>query len=122
MKKITLIFFIIISCNGFAQKKSQAKDTCQMQVPTAWSVNMEGDGIWRISTNCTVLNFNIDVYSRWGLKMHSQESLANDNIITWDFKKKEVAAGTYFYIINYKVMNGRDTLEKELKGSFSVMK
>lgn len=67
-------------------------------------------------TSAYVIDFSIIIYDRWGKEVYR----GDDYLDGWDGKNpngKDVADGTYFYVINY---NGFQKEIRELKGSVTV--
>ena len=90
----------------------------KIEVPNVFTPNADGvnDNFILQTTNLTEIKCVI--FDRWGVKMY--DVTAERGNIEWDGKnlsKKDVPAGTYFYILNAK---GKDMVEYEQKGTISL--
>lgn len=79
-----------------------------------------GDGIndlWLITNGNCLTNARAQVFNRYGNKIFE----SNDYKNTWDgtYKGKPVADGTYYYVIDFKLINGRSVV---LKGNLTILR
>lgn len=79
-----------------------------------------GDGIndrWLITNgNCTI-NATAQVYNRYGAKVFESHDYKND----WDgtYKGKPLPDATYYYVISFKLLNGKTVL---MKGNLTILR
>jgi gliding motility-associated-like protein len=88
-----------------------------MVIPNVFTPNGDSiNDIFRI-TGFNIVDFNCTIFDRWGLRMFAWDGIKNG----WDGKSndKDVPAGTYFYIINAKDIDGNDTKKQ---GAFSLFR
>lgn len=84
------------------------------EIPNVFTPNADSvNDIFMIKKYYHIVDLNCTIYDRWGLQMYSWEGINYG----WDGKSdgKDVPAGTYFYIINAKDIDG-----KEIKKQGSV--
>lgn len=79
-----------------------------------------GDGIndlWLITNGNCLISAKAQVYNRYG----SQVFESNDYKNTWDgtYKGKPLPDGTYYYVISYKLVNGKNVF---LKGNVTILR
>lgn len=85
-----------------------------LEIPNVFTPNADSvNDIFMVKKHYHIVDLNCVIYDRWGLEMSNWEGLNNG----WDGKSggKDVPAGTYFYIINAKDVDG-----KEIKKQGSV--
>jgi len=58
------------------------------------------------------LQYKIKIYDRYGYLVFETEKINDGDVWDGTYKGKEVPKGTYFYIMNYSVNNGPETLDK----------
>ncbi|WP_437371427.1 Calx-beta domain-containing protein [Maribacter litoralis] len=58
------------------------------------------------------LQYKIKIYDRYGNLVFETEKVNDADVWDGTYKGKEVPKGTYFYIMNYSVNNGPETLDK----------
>ena len=73
---------------------------CALLVPTAFSPNGDGkNDIFRSISYCSIRNFSINVYNRWGELVYQSDDIT----VGWDgtFKERPQPVGVYTYNIEY---------------------
>jgi len=76
---------------------------CMYAIPNTFTPNGDGvNDLFSISVNCSVVNFEAEIYDRWGNLMHRS---FNPNRI-WDGFNASV--GVYVYRIQMQLFNGRN--------------
>jgi gliding motility-associated-like protein len=116
-----------VTCRDSATAVIHVELPSQLEIPNVFTPN--GDGVNDIfmlrTTNVTEITCQI--FDRWGVKMFDVTSDTGN--IEWDGKnlsKKEVPAGTYFYILKAKGKDGKETWtdskgnEVKQKGTISL--
>ncbi|MCR9154315.1 MAG: gliding motility-associated C-terminal domain-containing protein [Bacteroidetes bacterium] len=95
------------SPQGFGSSSSNGT-ICPLYIPNAFTPN--GDNIndqfeLRISENCEVVSFSLQVFDRWGRMVYQTESMEADQ--AWDGKSdnKELEQGVYLYKIQAEFLN-----------------
>ncbi len=58
------------------------------------------------------LHYKIKIYDRYGNLVFETEKVNDGDVWDGTYKGKEVPKGTYFYIMNYSINNGPETLDK----------
>ncbi|MEP3373195.1 MAG: Calx-beta domain-containing protein [Maribacter dokdonensis] len=58
------------------------------------------------------LHYKIKIYDRYGNLVFETEKVNDGDLWDGTYKGKEVPKGTYFYIMNYSINNGPETLDK----------
>lgn len=106
------------SCVGTASAVVKVDLPSKIEVPNVFTPNGDGvnDDFILQTTNLTEIKCLI--FDRWGVKMYDVTSEKGN--ISWDGKnlsKKDVPAGTYFYILTAK---GKDQKDYEQKGTISL--
>ncbi len=106
------------SCVGTASTVIKVELPSKLEVPNVFTPNADGvnDVFMLQTTNLTEITCTI--FDRWGVKMY--DVIAEKGNIEWDgknFGKKDVPAGTYFYILKAK---GKDMKDYEQKGTISL--
>ncbi len=89
---------------------------CEVELEIPNVITPNGDALndfWMPSVSTGIVSMTTDIYSRWGLKIHSTDDLH----IGWD--AKNVSAGVYYYIIRYTTVNG---VEERLHGYLMVLR
>ena len=106
------------SCQDVYKKIIVVDIPSKLEVPNVFTPNGDGsnDIFFLKASNLTEITALI--YDRWGNKIY--ELTSNTGNIAWDGKNqvgKDVAEGTYFYIITAK---GKDGLDYNTKGNLSL--
>lgn len=86
-------------------------------IPNVFTPNSDSvNDIFRV-TGTNIIDFNCTIFDRWGLQMFYWDNIKSG----WDGKSdgKEVPAGTYFYIINAKDIDG---IEIKKQGYLSLFR
>jgi gliding motility-associated-like protein len=86
-------------------------------IPNVFTPNSDSvNDIFRV-TGTNIIDFNCTIFDRWGLQMFYWDNIKSG----WDGKAdgKEVPAGTYFYIINAKDIDG---IEIKKQGHLSLFR
>lgn len=90
----------------------------KMEIPNVFTPNGDGVNDYFFLTSANLTKIHAIIVDRWGKTVY--EITSETGNITWDGKNaagKEVAAGTYFYIIK---ASGSDTQEYNTKGTLSI--
>jgi gliding motility-associated-like protein len=77
----------------------------------AFSPNGDGmNDVWRITNGSCLEKAEVSVYNRYGSLVYENKNYKN----TWDgtYDGKPVPDGTYYYVINYKLVNGKLAFRK----------
>lgn len=79
-----------------------------------------GDGIndkWLVTNGNCLSNARAQVFNRYGSKVFE----SNDYKNTWEgtYKGKPLADGTYYYVISFRLVNGREVV---LKGNVTILR
>lgn len=94
------------------------KDTTKLIIPNVFTPNGDSENqVFKI-VGVDLKEVQIDIYNRWGIKIHSLNTLQEG----WDGKTNnglEAPAGTYFYIVNATTFNGEVLSQK---GAFSLFR
>lgn len=82
--------------------------------------NSSGDGIndrWLITNGNCIRNASVHVYNRYGSLVYENKDYKND----WEgtYKGKPVPDGTYYFVIEYKLLDGRDVF---IKGNLTILR
>lgn len=90
-------------------------------IPTAFSPN--GDGVndtFSPVTICTLDNFNIIIYNRWGNPVYS----SNNSEESWNgtFEGSALAANQYTYLVSYQFVVNGQLINESIRGSVSLLK
>jgi len=97
----------------------------QIIVPTAFTPDGDGNNdFWEILYLDEVYPENqVFVYNRWGNLVYSSDK-GDYNGRPWrgEFEGKNVAVGSYFYVIELGAAANFENEEKQLKGSVSVIR
>jgi len=106
------------NCVGTASTVITVELPSKIDVPNVFTPNADGvnDVFMLQTTNLTEITCTI--FDRWGVKMYDVK--AEKGNIEWDgknFSKKDVPAGTYFYMLKAK---GKDLKDYEQKGTISL--
>ncbi len=117
MKNVILVsVLLIVSTCSFAQ--STTIDSCSGKWPESLSVK-SGDSL-KLSCDCPIVNFHIEIYDRWGQKVFESAALLKSNYIDWDYSKSKPAA--YFFIINYTAkFKGIHKVRKKYSGYTTIV-
>ena len=107
-----------VQCLSTATAVIHVELPSQMEIPNVFTPNDDGvnDVFMLQTTNLTEITCQI--FDRWGVKMY--DVTAEKGNIEWDGKnlsKKDVPAGTYFYLLKAK---GKDLKDYEQKGTISL--
>jgi gliding motility-associated-like protein len=77
-----------------------------LEIPNVFTPNDDSiNDIFKVR-GFNISEFNCTIFDRWGLQMHAWEGIKNG----WNGKSndKDVPAGTYFFIINAKDLDGKE--------------
>lgn len=81
---------------------------CDLYIPNAFSPNDDGrNDIFRPETNCTLLEYELHIYNRWGAQVFTSQALDQG----WDgeHNARDQPQGVYVYVIKYSVGTGEVT-------------
>lgn len=84
------------------------------------AITPNGDGIndkWLVTDGNCISNARVHVYNRYGSPVYENKDYKND----WQgtYKGKPVPDGTYYFVIEYKLLDGR---EVQLKGDLTILR
>lgn len=84
------------------------------------AITPNGDGIndrWLVTNGNCISNASVHVYNRYGSPVYENKDYKND----WDgtYKGKPVPDATYYFVIEYKLLDGR---EISLRGSLTILR
>jgi gliding motility-associated-like protein len=98
------------TCVGTASTVVNVDLPSSLSIPNVFTPNGDGvNDVFMLQT-VNITEVNCQIFDRWGVKMYDVNSEKGN--ISWDGKnlgKKEVPAGTYFYILTAKGLDGKDT-------------
>lgn len=132
MRKAIYIIGLILGMSWglSAQAPSpNAPQICPVYIPNAFTPN--GDNIndqftLRVSEDCEVLNFSMQIFDRWGRLVYESQSM--DEELAWDgqFEGNRLNGGVYLYkvnieMINYNNRNGR-SVKVDKQGSVILIR
>lgn len=90
----------------------------QLDIPTAFTPNKDGlNDAFLVTSICTVENYNIKIYNRWGQKVFDNNSINN----FWDgtYLAKNCASGVYAYQISYRFAGSS---QRSQNGTLTLLK
>lgn len=84
------------------------------------AITPNGDGIndkWLVTDGNCISNASVHVYNRYGSPVYENKDYKND----WQgtYKGKPVPDATYYFVIEYKLLDGR---EVQLKGNLTILR
>lgn len=106
------------SCVGTASTVITVELPSKLEVPNVFTPNGDGVNDLFILQTTNLTEITCSIFDRWGVKMY--DVTAEQGNIEWDgknFGKKDVPAGTYFFILKAK---GKDLVDYEQKGTISL--
>lgn len=94
---------------------------CELTYANVFTPN--GDGVndrFIAETDCDVYRFDLAIYNRWGQLVHFSDNIA----FGWDgfVNGEPAAAGTYYFVIEYKDLVVVDADRQITRGSFHLMR
>lgn len=95
------------SPQGFGSSSSNGT-ICPLYIPNAFTPN--GDNIndrfeLRISENCEVVKFSLQIFDRWGRMVFQSESMELDQAWDGKFENREMEHGVYLYKIQAEFLS-----------------
>ncbi len=105
------------SPQGFGSSSSNGV-ICPLYIPNAFTPN--GDGIndrfeLRISENCEVIKFSLQVFDRWGRMVYQTESMDLDQAWNGKSENKELEQGVYLFKIQAEFLNYNNRKAESVK-------
>jgi len=92
-------------------------EDCQYALPNVFSPNSDGvNDIFSISLNCSVFDFQAEIYDRWGSMLYR----SRDPYHIWDGGDARI--GTYVYRIQMELYNGREVENKVETGTITLIR
>ena len=84
------------------------------------AITPNGDGIndrWLVTNGNCISNASVHVYNRYGSPVYENKDYKND----WEgtYKGKPVPDATYYYVIEFKLLDGRDVF---VKGNLTILR
>lgn len=84
------------------------------------AITPNGDGIndrWLVTNGNCISNASVHVYNRYGSPVYENRDYKNN----WEgtYKGKSVPDGTYYFVIEYKLLDGRDVF---LRGNLTIIR
>ena len=84
------------------------------------AITPNGDGIndrWLVTNGNCISNASVHVYNRYGSLVYENKDYKND----WEgtYKGKPVPDATYYFVIEYKLLDGRDVF---VKGNLTILR
>lgn len=91
---------------------------CPLYIPNAFTPN--GDNIndkfeLRISEDCEVLKFSMQIFDRWGRMVYQTESISVDQAWNGKSENKDLEKGVYLYKIQAELLNYNNRKAKPIK-------
>lgn len=86
-------------------------EDCEPYVPSAFTPNGDGlNDIFKAKFNCTVTNYKLSVYNRWGKRIFVSDDVNKG----WngEFFQDKTLPGSYIYFIQYKSFGGKPKIIK----------
>ncbi len=126
---LTLIFGFSAGLFAQAPQSPNAPQICPVYVPNAFTPN--GDNIndrfvLRVSEDCEILRFNLQIFDRWGRLVYETNSISEED--SWDgqMDANRLDGGVYLYklnvdMINYNNRNGR-SVKVDKQGSVILIR
>lgn len=120
---IALFIFGLGQMNAWAQSPQggstmQQSALCPLYIPNAFTPN--GDNIndrfeIRISENCEMVKFNLQIFDRWGRMVFQTTSL--DSELSWDgkFENKDLQQGVYLFKLTAEMMSYNNQTSEPVK-------
>ncbi|NJN77032.1 MAG: gliding motility-associated C-terminal domain-containing protein [Saprospiraceae bacterium] len=111
-------------CRAFTQTIliEQEDCGCYPYVPNAFSPNNDGiNDNFKVYTNCTLGNYNLKIYDRWGGIVFESNDFNNG----WDGTKhgQNLNDGVYVWVLTFQAPNERGIVETMVKsGSLTLVK
>lgn len=121
LRNFALCAFIVISFSSFDFAKSEMEEECKLYVPNIFSPNDDGiNDLFLAATDCTVSDFQMKVFSRWGRLVFESKRLEDG----WDGKVNgaQLPSDTYVYFIQYNFEDTDSTTKEILKGEVSIIR
>lgn len=90
-------------------------------LPDAFSPNGDGrNDLFRVISNCTLLNFNLKIFNRWGEMVFETTNPASG----WDgkYNGKEQPIGSYAYVLKYGLPNGNGVTSDSKQGNVTLIR
>jgi gliding motility-associated-like protein len=106
------------NCQDIAKKIIKVDIPSKLEVPNVFTPNGDGSNDIFFLSAANLTEITALIFDRWGNKVY--ELTSNTGNIAWDGKNqtgKDVAEGTYFYVITAK---GKDDEAYSTKGNLSL--
>ncbi len=105
------------SCTGTADVTITVVPYC---IKAMNAITPNGDGIndrWLVTNGNCISNASVHVYNRYGSPVYENKDYKNN----WEgtYKGKPVPDGTYYFVIEYKLLDGRDVF---LRGNLTIIR
>lgn len=105
------------SCTGTADVIITVVPYC---IKAMNAITPNGDGIndrWLVTNGNCISNASVHVYNRYGNPVYENRDYKND----WQgtYKGKPLPDGTYYFVIEYKLLDGRDVF---LRGNLTIIR
>ncbi len=111
-----LLTFCMVQ-GAFAQQPPKQADLCPLVVPTSLSYTEELPP--QVTCNCRITAFKATVYNRMGMAMLNVDDPTRFTAAV--LENKEVASGTYLWVVEYTVIVGTEAMERKATGYLNVL-
>lgn len=119
MKKYLFMVAVVTILNTVAQSQQKGKDTCSIVIPSMVAPE-HSTRPFSINVNCPLQLFSFQIFDRWGIQIHKQDSLDKEQIISWNYMK--LPAGTYLYMLKFKFAGTPEESEKTATGTIGIVR
>ena len=89
-------------------------------MPNVFSPNGDSKNETFNAVGDNLTGFSLKIFNRWGNLLFETNSIGNG----WDgtHKGSKVSSGTYVYLIEYSYTEKRNTINKNIKGTVTLLK
>jgi len=100
-----------------AQQPPKQADLCPLVVPTSLAYTDELPP--QVTCNCRITAFKATVYNRMGMAMLNVDEPTRFTAAV--LENKELASGTYLWVVEYTVIVGTEAVERKATGYLNVL-
>jgi gliding motility-associated-like protein len=110
----------IDGCSGSDEIELIKDCPANVWVPNVFSPNGDSKNETFNAVGDNLTGFSLKVFNRWGNLLFETNSIENG----WDgtYKGSKVSSGTYVYLIDYSFTEKRNTINREIKGTVTLLK